>query len=358
MKKQIMAMSSAIAMIGLAACGGNDAPSSVNDNTNQASVPEQCNIIVSDYTGWFPMLWAEEAGYTTIAGELYGLNVGVQHTPNYGASIELFASDKDYDALVITNMDALIAPASSGIKTSFYPTSTSNGNDALMIVDSTNSLTLEDALNSGEPIYLLEGTVAAYLVAQAAESVGIDYSSLNIVNADEDAIVAKMATGGDGTMVAIWNPFKMSVEAMPNVQVLFDSSEIAGQIIDGIIVRDSAPEGCGAALLKSFYAGAEDLVTNRDAAVAYMSKKAGASVAEFESQLATTNMIGSLSDAIEFINDSEVIDTMESVYEFSRSQNLLSEDVSVTVGSSPSPIGSGSAMLSFDDAALTVANIN
>ena len=352
MKKLIIAMTCSVAMVGLAACGGGS-PNTVADG--QATSPEQCNIIVSDYTGWFPMLWAKEAGYTDTVGAEFGLDIGVRHTPNYGASIDLFTSDGNYDALVITNMDALIAPASSGIETSFYPTSTSNGNDALIIVDSTGTITLEDAIGSGDPIYLLEGTVSSYLVAQAAESLGVSYDDLNIVNADEDALIAKMATGGDGTMVATWNPYVMNIVDMPNTSVLFDSSQIGGQIIDGIIVRDTAPTGCAAALLKSFYQGVGDLKTNRDAAVTYMAKMAGASVAEFERQLETTNMIGTLDDAIEFVNDSTVIDTMESVYNFSRSQKLLTERVAVAIGSSPSPVGEGPVMLTFADTALIVA---
>jgi NitT/TauT family transport system substrate-binding protein len=121
------------------------------------------------------------------------------------------------------------------------------------------------------------------------------------------------------------------VLAMPNAQLVFDSSKIPGEIIDLMVVNSAtlnANPKLGKALVGAWYETLNLMLKNDaagNAAQTAMAKASGTDLAGFKGQLATTRLFATPADAYQFVTGDSLIKTMDLVRKFSFEHGILGQ---------------------------------
>ena len=290
-------------------------PTMLFSPTNQAKT--KFKFVWSIYAGWNPWEYARVSGILDKWAKKYGIQIELERL-EYGPSIDKFMTPS-VDAIVITNMDALMAPVTGGIDcTSLIMGDFSNGNDALISKD---NLQLADVTRN--PIYLVEKTVSEYLLFRMSEmNPTIDASLIKVVNTSEGEITSSFITNKSKKMVTTWNPWVMEVMKTPGMTKLFDSSKIPGEILDLTVVKTdvlNANPNLGKALVGTWYEVMSIMSSKTDRgrdALNTMAQIGGSSLNDYQSQLKTTAMFYSSKDAAEYTESQELQDKMMKVRNF------------------------------------------
>src|SRR4029077_221118 len=278
---------------------------------------EKCVITWSHYTGWEPIQYMKDSGILAKWGKKYDVELDTTPPMDYVESINQYTA-KQFCAVAITNMDALTIPALSGIDTTFISIGDySNGNDGILM-KSARAVTLKDIV--GREVKLVEYTVSHYLLARAFQINNLKLSSVKTVNASDSDIGALFATGGEGTVVVTWNPILMTARTVKDAQLLFDSSKIPGEIIDGIAVHSGTSDNIKKAIVGAWYETtgimSEDGSPQQRNAIQQMAKSAGGSESELVAQLKTTYLFSKPADAVKFTREDQLKKTMDLVRKF------------------------------------------
>jgi NitT/TauT family transport system substrate-binding protein len=131
--------------------------------------------------------------------------------------------------------------------------------------------------------------------------------------------------------VATWKPQLAAILAMPNAQLVFDSSKIPGEILDLMVVNTAtlaANPKLGLALVGAWYEVMGLMAKNDAAAQAaetVMAKASGTDLAGFQSQLATTHLFGTPAEAYQFTTGDALVKTMDLVRHFSFEHGILGQ---------------------------------
>jgi NitT/TauT family transport system substrate-binding protein len=274
-------------------------------------------MVWSIYAGWNPWEYARTSGILDKWAEKYGIEIELERL-EYGPSIDKFMTPS-VDVIVITNMDALMAPVTGGIDcTSLIMGDFSNGNDALISKD---GLQLADVTKN--TIYLVEKTVSEYLLFRMCEmNPGIDVSSINVVNTSEGEITSSFLINKSKKMVATWNPWVMEVMKTPGMTNIFNSSKIPGEILDLTVVKTSVLNqnpNLGKALTGAWYEVMGIMSSRTDkgkAALNVMAQIGGSSLIDYQNQLNTTAMFYIPKDAADYTESQELQDKMMKVRNF------------------------------------------
>jgi len=223
-------------------------------------------------------------------------------------------------------MDALTIPAAGGVDTSAIIVGDfSDGNDGL-VLKGTDDLSAV----RGRNVHLVELSVSHYLLARALESVGRTERDVRVVNTSDADIVGAWASR-DVEAVVTWNPQLSEINSVPNSHLVFDSSDIPGEIIDLLVVNTQVLEAnpnLGKALAGAWYEIMERMSEDSAAgqeALSFMADAAGTDLAGYEAQLATTRMFYDPAAAVEFTTSTQPSETMESVRQFAFEHGLLGE---------------------------------
>ncbi len=287
---------------------------------------EELVLAVSIYTGWMPWYYAKESGIIKKWGDKYGVNIKVVYM-DYLPSVEAFTAGKAH-ACVMTNMEALDMPAAAGVDTTALIIGDySHGNDALLA----RVGTLQEL--KGEKLSLVENSVPHYVLARALEMNGMKEKDVKVVNTSDSDIAPVFTSQKTQKAIVTWNPMVMTVEQLPGVKKLFDSSKIPGEILDLCVVNSKTLKenpAFGEALVGAWF---EVMATmsNRGpesaAAMTQMAKLAGCPLAEFKQQLATTAMLWTPQSAVDFAKSPELKKNMDFVRNFCFTHKLLGEGV-------------------------------
>jgi NitT/TauT family transport system substrate-binding protein len=147
------------------------------------------------------------------------------------------------------------------------------------------------------------------------------------VNTSDADIGSIFLSDKDGAAVT-WNPILMKVRNGKDVNLLFDSAKIPGEIIDLMVVKTDAPDELKKALVGAWFETmavmAQKDKKTKDA-IAFMAAKAGGTASEFEAQLKTTAMFYTPASAVEFTKSPKLRDTMEYVRTFSFDHGLYGD---------------------------------
>jgi NitT/TauT family transport system substrate-binding protein len=256
-------------------------------------------------------------------GDKYGVDLDITPPMDYVESMNQFAA-KQFCAVALTNMDALI-PAGGGIDTTFVVIGDySNGNDGIL-VKSPKPATIQDLV--GKKIALVENTVSHYALARALEMGGLSLKQVTVVNTSDSDIGNVFATGAAGTAVVTWNPILMTSRQVKGAQMLFDSSRIPGEIIDGIAVHTGASDNVKRAIVGVWFEAmkvmSESGSPEYKKAIAQMANSAGGTDQEFLAQVKTTFLFYKPADAVKFTEDSQLKGTMNLVRKFSAEIGLF-----------------------------------
>ncbi len=280
----------------------------------------------SIFAGWMPWGYAASEGIVKKWGDKYGIDIQVDEVPDYINSIERYTSG-EYDACTMTNMDALTIPVAAGVdSTALIVGDFSDGADGILIRGSNQRLT--DL--KGKTILLVENSVSHYLLSRALEWALLKESDVKIQNVSDKDIVQAFLSG-QGDAVITWNPLLADIKRQAEVDQVFSSHYIPGEIVDLTVINTqvlaSHPE-LGKALTGAWYEIMTIMKTDNakgKAAREHMAKASGTDLAGYDAQLAATTMFYSAADAVVFANSPKLPATMTKVAEFSFSHGLLGE---------------------------------
>jgi len=214
--------------------------------------------------------------------------------------------------------------AAEGISAQIYESAPGRGNLVARLKG--NGKKLEDI--KGQKVNLVELSVSHYLLVRALTGAGMRERDVKIINTSDADVVAAFSTPAS-TAVVTWKPQLSAVLAMPNAQLVFDSSKIPGEILDLMVVNTAtlnANPKLGKALIGAWYETLSVMSKNdaaAKAAQAAMAKASGTDVAGYASQLATTHLFVTPADAYQFVTGDTLIKNMDLVRRFSFDHGIL-----------------------------------
>ncbi len=282
------------------------------------------NVAWSIYVGWMPWDYADQSGILKKWAGKYGIKIKLTQVNDYVESINQYTAGQ-FDACVMTNMDMFTIPAAGGVdSTALIVGDFSNGNDGVVLKGKGKKL----ADIKGQKLNLVELSVSHYLLVRGLTSVGLRERDVKIVNTSDADVVAAFSTPASTAAVA-WKPQLSAILAMPNAQLVFDSSQIPGEILDLMVVNSAtlaANPKLGKALVGAWYETLGLMLKNDAAAKAAqtaMAKASGTDLAGFASQLATTHLFATPTDAYQFTTGESIIKSMDLVRHFSFDHGIL-----------------------------------
>jgi len=275
------------------------------------------------YVGWMPWGYAKDAGIVKKWADKYGINIDVVQVNDYAESINQYTVG-GFDALTVTNMDALSTPAVGGVDTTAVLIGDfSNGNDAVILKGKDKLADIK-----GQKVNLVEFSVSHYLLARALASIGLAERDVKVVSTS-DADMASAWKTADVTSVVTWNPIVSEILGDKAAHNVFDSSKIPGEIIDMTVVNTQTLKDNPAfakALAGIWYETLALMTADTPegkAAREAMGKASGTDLAGFEAQMAATKLFAKPADAAAFTRSPEVGATMEKVRQFLFAHGLL-----------------------------------
>ncbi len=282
-------------------------------------------IAWSIYVGWMPWGYGDAEGIVQKWADKYDIEIEVVQINDYIESINLYTAGS-FDGVTATNMDALTIPAAGGVDTTALIVGDfSDGNDGV-VLKGTDSL--EDI--EGKRVHLVELSVSHYLLARALDSVGLSERDIRVVNTSDADIVAAF-NSRDVEAVVTWNPQLGELRRMNDANVVFDSSEIPGEIMDLLVVNTEVLEAnpaFGKALAGAWYEIMERMSGDDETAIdarTAMGEAAGTDLEGYEAQLASTTMFYDPAEAVDFVESDSPQETMENVRQFAFEHGLLGE---------------------------------
>ncbi|KQI69213.1 lipid kinase [Loktanella sp. 3ANDIMAR09] len=276
----------------------------------------------SIYAGWMPWGYLSDSGIMDKWAEKYGITVEIVQINDYVESINQYTAGA-FDGVSATNMDTLSIPAGGGVDTTALIIGDySNGNDAVILK---GEGTLEDL--AGKPVNLVELSVSHYLLARGLDTVGLSESDLDgVINTSDADMIAAYATD-DVSAVVTWNPLVSEITASnPDANVLFDSSQIPGEILDLMVVNTQTladnPD-FGKAVVGAWYEVMGLMAAGDEEALTAMAEAAGTDLAGYQAQLAVTEMFYDPADAVAQAASPDLPTTMTTVAEFLFDKGIL-----------------------------------
>ena len=258
-----------------------------------AAEKKDFKVAWSIYVGWMPWGYAADHGIVKKWADKYGINIEVTQFNDYVESINQYTAGA-FDAVTLTNMDALSIPAAGGVDTTAVIVGDfSNGNDAVILKDKNE---LADIL--GQKVNLVEFSVSHYLLARALESIKAQEKDVKVVNTSDADMVAAFKTA-DVTAMVTWNPIVSTILELPDAKKVFDSSQIPGEIIDLMVANTEVLKDnpkFGKALAGIWYETIATMKSGNEGARSAMAKASGTDLKGFEAQLATTKLFSDPKD--------------------------------------------------------------
>jgi NitT/TauT family transport system substrate-binding protein len=292
----------------------------------QAAPKKDFKVAWSIYVGWMPWGYAADTGIVKKWADKYGITIEVKQFNDYVESVNQYTAGT-FDAVTVTNMDALSIPAAGGVDTTAIVMGDfSNGNDAIILKNKADLAAIK-----GQKINLVEFSVSHYLLARALETKHLAEKDIKVVNTSDADMAAAYKTA-EVTAVVTWNPIVAEILGSPDAKKVFDSSQIPGEIMDLMVVNSAILKdnpNFAKALVGIWYetvarmnaAGADGT-----AAKEAMAKASGTDLAGFNSQLATTRLFDKPADAESFTKSKTIAVTMDKVRKFLFDKALLGKD--------------------------------
>ncbi|MEQ1653296.1 MAG: putative urea ABC transporter substrate-binding protein [Hyphomicrobium sp.] len=287
-----------------------------------AAEKKDFKVAWSIYVGWMPWGYASDTGIVKKWADKYGINIEVKQFNDYVESINQYTAGA-FDAVTVTNMDALSIPSAGGVDTTAVIVGDfSNGNDAVILKGKDKLADIK-----GQSVNLVEFSVSHYLLARALESVKLEEKDLKVVNTSDADMAAAFKTP-DVTAVVTWKPIVSTILESPDAKKVFDSSQIPGEIIDLMVANTAVVKDnpkFAQALAGIWYDTMVALGKGTEAKEA-MAKASGTDLKGFEEQLATTKLFSAPADAVAFVTGADLKATTERVSKFLFDKALLGKD--------------------------------
>lgn len=275
----------------------------------------------SIYTGFMPWAYAGQHGILKKWADKYRIKIELVQVNDYIESINQYTSGQ-FDAVAATTMDALTIPAVGGVDTTVLIVGDySNGNDAIVMKGKNKSL--KDL--KGTTVNLVQYSVSHYMLDRALSIAGLKPSEIKTQNiADADFLAAFQTP--DVEAIAAWNPALAQIEELPDVSVVFQSTQIPGELLD-IVVANTAvlrdnPD-FGKALVGSWFEALAALRSENPASRKFMAEASGTNLANFEAQVKMTHFYHDPGEAAALLRAPEMELNMDRVRTFCFEQKLM-----------------------------------
>jgi NitT/TauT family transport system substrate-binding protein len=283
----------------------------------------------SIYVGWNPYYYMAKSGILKKWADKYGVAIKVQRF-DYPPSLDAFVA-KNIDACAMTNMEALDMPAAAGVDTTAIIVGDySNGNDAVLV---RHNLSL--AQIPGKKVLLVEKTVSQYLFERAMQMNGLDnqIKRVQYVNTSDSDIAPAFITDSSKEVVVTWKPLVSQIAKSKDVRMIFNSSQIPGEILDLLVVRTDVlnrPDGqnFAKAIAGAWYetmALMSKPSPDTDKVLTGIAEASQDTLASYKEQLATTHMFYTPQSGVEMASSPALSKTMDLVRQFCFSHGLLGE---------------------------------
>ena len=141
----------------------------------QAAAKKDFKVAWSIYVGWMPWGYAADTGIVKKWADKYGLTIEVKQFNDYVESINQYTAGA-FDAVTVTNMDALSIPAAGGVDTTAVIVGDfSNGNDTVILKSKDKLADIKGrrpVLFSAVGIFIVGSVVCAVSTSMAALIIG------------------------------------------------------------------------------------------------------------------------------------------------------------------------------------------
>ena len=281
------------------------------------------NVDWSIYVGWNPWHYAQVSNILSKWGKKFGITINLKKM-DYIPSIEAYVAEQ-YDACVMTNMDVMTMPVSSGINSTVLVVGDySNGNDAIVTKDSTIT-----SVTQLRKIWGVQNSVSDYLKSRAEDKYHMQNGTIKMVNVNENEIVNMFTFNKNIPTVVTWNPFLMDVREVKGARSLFSSSEIPGEILDLLVANTKTVEAnpdFARAMVGAWYevmavmSGKDE---KAEKAMNIMATVGGSNLIKFKNQLKTTAMYYKPQEALDFSLTNDFNESMRKVRNFCVKQGQL-----------------------------------
>ena len=321
----------------------------------------------SVYVGWDPYYYMAKSGLLRKWADKYGIDIRVQRF-DYAPSLDAFVA-KNIDACAMTNMEALDMPAAAGVDTtSVILGDYSNGNDAVI---TRQNLSL--AQIPGRPVMLVEKTVSQYLFERAMTLNGLSaqIKQVKYINTSDSDIAYAFLADTSKPVVVTWKPLVSQIMKAKDVKMVFNSSQIPGEIMDLLVVRTEVlnrPDGSGQKFAKAVAGAWYELMGAMeqngpagDKVLSGIAEASKDSLASYKEQLSTTHMFYTPQSAVEMTSSPDIKKTMDLVRQFCFSHGLLGEktksadDIGIQFTDGSALGNSGKVRLRFNNTFMRLA---
>jgi NitT/TauT family transport system substrate-binding protein len=272
MRKRFM-IPLAILLTMLAAACGDSSPSSSPSGTGSTSA---IRLGFSAWPGWFPWQVAEEKGLFA----KHGIKVDLKYFESYTDSLNALASG-NLDANSQTLNDTVSSVAGGAKETIVLANDNSTGNDQIIAGPGINSL----ADLKGKKVGAEQGTVDHYLLLLALKKAGLSASDIEFQPLETGAAAAAFASGRLDA-VGAFAPFTTQALSRAGSKAVATSADFPGAIPDHLVFDRafvaSRPDDVQK-LIDTWFDTLDVIKANAADAAAIMAKKAGVSVADYQS---------------------------------------------------------------------------
>ncbi len=279
----------------------------------------------SVYVGWNPYYYMQKSGILKKWADKYGIAIKVQRF-DYAPSLDAFVA-KNIDACAMTNMEALDMPAAAGVDTTAIIVGDySNGNDAVI---TRGGVTL--AQIPGRQVLIVEKTVSQYLIERGMAMNGLDSKKVKYLNTSDSDIASAFLTNPSKQVVVTWKPMVSQIAKAKDANIVFNSSQIPGEILDLLVVRTDVlkkPDGekFAKAITGAWYEVMVQMTgAAADKALTAIAEGSQDTLASYKEQLSTTHMFYTPQAAVAQTTSPDLKKTMDLVRKFCFSHGLLGE---------------------------------
>jgi len=258
-----------------AACGGSSSSSS-SPGGGSSSSGSAIRLGFSAWPGWFPWQVADEKGLFA----KHGVNVKLTYFESYTDSLNALAAG-NLDANSQTLDDTVSSVAGGAKQTVVLTNDNSTGNDQIIVGPGINSI----ADLKGKKVGAEQGTVDHYLLLLALKKAGLTAADVDFQPLETGAAAAAFASGRLDA-VGAFAPFTTQALARSGAKAIATSADFPGAIPDHLVMgRDfvnSRPDDVQK-LIDTWFDTVSYIKANPAEASAIMAKKAGVSVAAYQS---------------------------------------------------------------------------
>lgn len=291
-----------------------------------AHAGETFKIAWSIYTGYMPWPYAQHAGIVEKWAKKYGITIEIVQVNDYVESINQYTGGK-FDGVTGTTMDALTLPAAGGIDTTLLILGDySNGNDGIVIKG--KDKTFADL--KGKNVNLVQYSISHYMLARAFEKHGVKIEDVKLQNISDADFIAAFQSDGIDAVVA-WNPAYIELKKLPDISVVYDSTEMPGELVDILMVNTKTlaehPE-LGKALTGAWFEALSVMSADDEkgaAARKFMAELSGTTVESFTAQVETTAFYYDPGKAAAYARSPEMVAAMDLVRTFCFDNGLMGD---------------------------------